>query len=191
MAPVFPSRAVAAGRVVTPEFRRGRDSLTVPSSGKALRFGVESRYDGSIMPRKTKVLFVCIGNSCRSQIAEALGRELAGDVMQSSSAGTAALGEIAQQTGEVLRERGIQLQGQFSKQLRQEDCEAADIIINMSGKPAETIFAANPAKVINWTVMDPYFADSEKYRQICDEIEAKIGELAESLRQKQAAVIDD
>ncbi len=132
--------------------------------------------------RKTKVLFVCIGNSCRSQMAEALARHSASDVIEASSAGTAAFGEIAEQTGKVLQERGVPMDGQYSKQLREEDCRAADLIINMSGKPGATIFPAEPAKVEDWNVRDPYFADFQMNRQICDDIEGRLAGLADRLR---------
>lgn len=137
-------------------------------------------------PRRTKVLFVCIGNSARSPMAEALARHLASDVIEASSAGTAALGTIAEQTGAVLRERGVRMDGQYSKQLRAEDCQAVDLIINISGQPLAAEFAADPAKVEDWIVRDPFFGGFEMHRQICDDIERRVTQLAERLRGDQA-----
>src|SRR5947209_8391670 len=91
-------------------------------------------------PKKTKVLFVCIGNSCRSPMAEALARHLAADVIEASSAGTAALGMIAKLTSVALAERGVRIDGQYSKQLQAQDCAAANLIINMTGMPGKTLF---------------------------------------------------
>jgi len=54
------------------------------------------------MPTRTKVLFLCIGNACRSQMAEAIARHLAADVIEGSSAGLAPFGDIPVTTIAVL-----------------------------------------------------------------------------------------
>src|SRR5207245_11686596 len=110
-------------------------------------------------PKKTKVLFVCIGNSCRSPMAEALARHLAADVIEASSAGTAALGMIAKLTAAALAERGVRIDGQYSKQLQAQDCAAADLIINMTGMPGKTPFDADQMKDADWDVEDPNGSD--------------------------------
>ena len=137
-------------------------------------------------PRKTKVLFVCIGNSCRSQMAEAWARHLASDVIESSSAGTAALGEVSRVTAQALAERGVAMDGQFSKPLRERDCAEAERIINITGAPGSTLFAAHAGKVEDWDVPDPYFGGLEMNRLICEDIERRVTDLAERLRNKMA-----
>ncbi len=132
--------------------------------------------------RPAKVLFVCIGNSCRSQLAEALARHTAADVIEPASAGLAPLGEIAEPVAIVLEERGVRMDGQYSKGLRQEARAAADLIVNMTGRPGKSLFAGEQGKVEDWDVCDPYGSDLEVYRQICDEIEARLGDLAGRLR---------
>ena len=57
------------------------------------------------MPPRTKVLFLCIGNACRSQMAEAIARHSASDVIEATSAGLVPFGEIPSTTLEVLREQ--------------------------------------------------------------------------------------
>jgi len=133
---------------------------------------------------------VCIGNSCRSQIAEALVRHMAADVIEPSSAGTAALGSIASSTVQVLAERGIRVDGQYSKQLRAEDGQAADLIINMTGQPGTLLFPEEAAKVEDWKVPDPYWADLELQRQVRENIAARIAQVAERLRQQQGKEAD-
>src|SRR5207245_672292 len=91
-------------------------------------------------PKKTEVLFVCIGNSCRSPMAEALARHLAADVIEASSAGTAALGMIAKLTSVALAERGVRIDGQYSKQLQAKDGSAADLLINTTGIHGKPLF---------------------------------------------------
>jgi protein-tyrosine-phosphatase len=92
------------------------------------------------MALRTKVLFLCIGNACRSQMAEAIARHTASDVIEPSSAGLVPFGEIPSTTLTVLRERGISVDGQTSKPLRSEDMSEADIVINMTGRSGATIF---------------------------------------------------
>ncbi len=130
-----------------------------------------------------KVLFVCMGNSCRSPMAEAIARRDAADAIEASSAGLAALGFVAEPTIEVLRERGYAVEELRSKGLRREMFEEADLVINMSGRPREGVFTGY-GKVQDWDVEDPYGADPEIYRRICEDIEARIGELAERIRKQ-------
>jgi hypothetical protein len=82
---------------------------------------------------KTKVLFLCIGNACRNQMAEAIARHIASDVIEASSAGLSPLGYIAGPTVAVLMENGVSCEGQTSKSVRAANPESADLLINMSG----------------------------------------------------------
>jgi arsenate reductase len=129
---------------------------------------------------KKKVLFVCIGNSCRSQMAEALARHYWSDVMEASSAGVSPLGRIAEPTRKVLLERGVRTDEQFSKGLCEADAASADLIINMSGIPGSALFP--DANVEDWDVDDPYGEDMLIYRQVCDDIEERLRKLTDSLR---------
>jgi len=129
---------------------------------------------------RKKILFVCIGNSCRSQIAEALARHSAADVLEASSAGISPLGKVAEPTRRVLLERGVSTDGQFSKSLREVEADAADLIVNMTGMPGTALFPG--ATVVDWDVDDPYGEDLGTYRQICDDIEERLAQLTASLR---------
>jgi protein-tyrosine-phosphatase len=137
-----------------------------------------------IMSRRTKVLFLCIGNACRSQMAEAIARHTASDVIESSSAGLVPFGMIPSTTLDVLRERGISADGQKSKPLRSEDMAAADLVINMTGRSGGAIFSEPVAKFEDWDVGDPYGFNLSVYRGICDQIEARVEDLARRLREK-------
>jgi protein-tyrosine phosphatase len=114
-------------------------------------------------------------------MAEAIARRDAADVMEASSAGLAALGFVAGPTLAVLHERGYVVEELRSKGLRREMYEQADLVINMSGRPKEEIFTAY-GKVQDWDVEDPYGADLEIYRRICEDIEERVRELAERIR---------
>jgi len=133
------------------------------------------------MAKPLNVLFVCMGNSCRSPIAEAVARHTASDVIAPSSAGISPLGRIQESTRRVLLERGIRTDGQFSKSLHDDTLfEPSDLIINMSGIPGQSLFAGR--KFEDWDVEDPYGEDMETYRRICDDIEARVADLAARLR---------
>jgi protein-tyrosine-phosphatase len=139
------------------------------------------------MAVRTKVLFLCIGNACRSQMAEAIARHNASDVIEPSSAGLVPFGEIPRTTLDVLHEHGISTAGQSSKAVCSEDISAADLVINMTGSPRAAIFSELVAEIEDWEVDDPYGLDSAVYRGIRDEIEARVEELARRLREKAGA----
>jgi arsenate reductase len=136
------------------------------------------------MATRTKVLFLCIGNACRSQMAEAVAKHVAADVIEPSSAGLVAFGEIPGSTVAVLAEQGISTEGQHSKSLRSEDLPAADLLINMTGWPRASIFTGPTPPVEDWEVGDPYGSDLAVYRAIRDQIEARVDDLAQRLRDK-------
>jgi protein-tyrosine-phosphatase len=141
------------------------------------------------MRAPVKVLFVCIGNSCRSQMAEALARHWASDVIEASSAGINALGQIESSTLAVLKERGVPAGGQYSKPLLEADCEAADLVVNMTGRPGKAVLPWTGRKILDWQVTDPYGQDLELYRRICDDIDERVAQLADRLREDPALVL--
>jgi arsenate reductase len=136
------------------------------------------------MGPRAKVLFLCIGNACRSQMAEAIARHRASDVMEPSSAGLVPFGEIPGTTLTVLQEHGISADGQSSKPLRSEDISAADIVINMTGRSGATIFTKPATQIEDWDVGDPYGFNLAVYRAIRDQIEARVEDLARRLRER-------
>jgi protein-tyrosine-phosphatase len=119
-------------------------------------------------------------------MAEALARHYHSDVMEASSAGISPLGRIAEPTLKVLQERGVRADGQHSKGLHQADPDSAHLIINMTGIPGRSLFAG--AAVLDWDVADPYGEDLQIYREVCDDIEERLNELAEDLRAKRRAL---
>ena len=132
------------------------------------------------MPDPVKVLFVCMGNCVRSQMAEAIARHDAFDIISAESAGVHPLGFIDNTTQRVLRERGISSEGQFSKSTRDHSLKKPDLIVNMSGVPGATLFAGLPFE--DWKIDDPFGEAIETHRRICDDIERNIKELAARLR---------
>jgi arsenate reductase len=136
------------------------------------------------MPEPVKVLFVCMGNCVRSQMAEAIARHDASDVIAPESAGVHPLGFIDNTTQRVLRERGISFGGQFSKGLHTHTLKTPDLIVNMSGIPGGSLFAGKNFE--DWRIGDPFGEAIELHRSICDDIEGNVKELAARLRRSQS-----
>ncbi|HEX9759455.1 MAG TPA: low molecular weight phosphatase family protein [Candidatus Acidoferrales bacterium] len=134
------------------------------------------------MAARTRVLFVCVGNTCRSQIAEALARHTAADVIEPSSAGISPFGRIVEPTRAILRERGVSLDGQYSKGLREVDPDSFALIVNMTGMPGRSLFPGG--NVVDWEIDDPYGEDLGVYRRILEDIEELLNALASDLRRK-------
>jgi len=126
-----------------------------------------------------RILFVCVGNSGRSQMAEAFFNRFArGDVM-ATSAGTQPADSVSRQAIAAMAEVGIDISGQRPKALTEEMLQQADRVITMGCDVAE----ACPAGFIpseDWNLEDPRGQPLEKVREIRDEIRARVlGLLAE------------
>lgn len=122
-----------------------------------------------------KVAFICVHNSCRSQIAEALGKHFASDVFESYSAGTETKSQINQDAVRILKELyGIDMeQTQYSKLIG--DIPKPDIAISM-GCNVGCPFIGR-AFDDNWGLEDPTGKSDEEFIQVIKEIEKKILEL--------------
>ena len=136
--------------------------------------------------RKIHVLFVCFGNACRSPMAEAIARREAGDVIEPASAGLYPLGEIPMHTLEALRHGGYSADGLASKRIAPDAWKRADLVINLSGRMRELEFEEFE-KVEDWDVEDPYGEDAATYQRILREIQGRVRNLAQRLREEQGA----
>ena len=116
-------------------------------------------------------------------MAEAIARYDAGDVIEPSSAGLLPLGHIADLTKQTLLKNGYAVRGLTSDALTPEAMEAADIIINMTGRPREDNFG-KLEKVEDWMVQDPFGASPEIYQRVFEGIQRRVQMLAFDLREK-------
>jgi protein-tyrosine-phosphatase len=136
-----------------------------------------------------KVLFVCYGNSCRSQMAEALANQLGEGKVQAFSAGMCPLGAISQDTRVVLHEKGITLAGHWSKGLGDVPISEMDVVVEM-GYGVKCRFPADfKGRSIQWHIPDPYLLDRDYFRDVRDLIESEVRRLladlaGDSLRSK-------
>lgn len=128
-----------------------------------------------------KVLFVCVHNSGRSQMAEALFNHLAKDRAIAGSAGTKPSLHLNPVVIEAMLEAGIDIRSQRPKPLTLEMLEEADRVITM-GCGVEEVCPAGFISTEDWQLEDPEGKSIEKVRQIRDEIKAKVEELAKEFQ---------
>jgi arsenate reductase (thioredoxin) len=131
------------------------------------------------MRPRPDVLFVCIGNSCRSQMAQAFARAHGRDVMIPDSAGVYPAIRIAPDTIRAMKEKNISLDDQSPKSIEQVDRTKYDLIVDMSGGGLEY----EPGENIRvWDVPDPIVMDYENHRKVRDQIQALVLDLIAELR---------
>jgi protein-tyrosine-phosphatase len=121
-----------------------------------------------------RILFVCVENSGRSQMAEAFARGYGSGRIEVASAGTMPANEVNPAVVEVMRERGIDLSANKPQLITNQMVQGADLVIVM-GCSAEG-FCPAPLlnKVIDWGIEDPKGKPIEKVRGIRDEIEKRV-----------------
>jgi arsenate reductase len=134
------------------------------------------------MPEKARVLIICTGNSCRSQMAEGWVRHDLGERVEVFSAGTHPW--IVHPTArEVMQEAGVDLSEHFSKSVRQFDDEAFDLVITVCDAAREACPVFTGArKQLHESIADPVVLDlsgeeqKEAFRRTRDEIRERIVE---------------
>ncbi len=139
------------------------------------------------MGQKPKVAFICVHNSCRSQMAEALGRLYAADVFDSYSAGTETRPEINRDAVRLMKRLyGVDMeQTQHSKLLS--DIPAADIVITMG---CNVSCPALPCRYReDWGLEDPTGKRDEVFLEVIRTIEKKMFELKERVENGSLAMI--
>lgn len=127
-----------------------------------------------------KVAFICVHNSCRSQIAEAIGKHLASDVFESYSAGTETKPRINQDAVRLMKAKyGIDMEKeQYSKLLS--EIPPVDVVITM-GCNVSCPFL--PCKLReDWGLEDPTGKSDEFFLEIINKIEQKVLELKEKIK---------
>jgi protein-tyrosine-phosphatase len=121
-----------------------------------------------------RVLFVCVENAGRSQMAEAFAKAYGKGKVEATSAGTMPANEVNPRVVQVMREKGIDLSADRPKLVTNQMVQEADMVIVM-GCSAEG-FCPAPLlhKVVDWEIEDPKGKPIEKVREIRDEIENRV-----------------
>ena len=133
---------------------------------------------------KKKVAFICVHNSCRSQIAEALGKHLAGDVFDSFSAGTETKPQINQDAVRLMKEIydiDMEADGQCSKLVS--EIPEVDMTISMGCNVGCPYIGRTFDD--NWGLEDPTGKSDDEFKIVIGQIEKKILELKRSFCREQ------
>ena len=138
-----------------------------------------------------KIMFMCTGNSCRSQMAEGFARAMGKSVIEPYSAGVKP-SEVHPKTVQVMKEIGVDISRQTSKGIDESLLNTMDIIITLCSS-AEALCPMTPPRIkrIHWSIDDPKSATGteeevvQAFRKARDEIKKKIEILVEELKRVQ------
>ena len=124
-----------------------------------------------------KVLFVCVENAGRSQIAEGFFKKYAPEGFEAVSAGTKPVDNLNPIAIEAMKEIGIDISNQKSKLVTNEMINDSESVVNMGCMDKESCPALFVEDIADWGIEDPKGKSIEQVRQIRDTIESKIKEL--------------
>lgn len=125
------------------------------------------------------MLFVCLGNSCRSPMAEGFARAYGSDVLVAQSAGFYPARIVQPLTRKVMLEKNIDLSAAYPKPLEAVKLASFDVIVNMAAQPLP---AAVTGRVEEWKVPDPIGLPEPVYREVANQIEQLVMRLILNLR---------
>lgn len=133
-----------------------------------------------------KVAFICVHNSCRSQIAEALGKQLVSDVFESYSAGTMTKGKINQDAVRILKEKyQIDMElTQYPKRL--EKLPEIDVVVTMGCQVECPNLPCRYRE--DWGLEDPTGKGDEAFFDTIEKIQEKVLDLAERIQSEKLAI---
>ena len=130
---------------------------------------------------KQTILFVCVQNAGRSQMAEAFFRKYAPEAYEPLSAGTRQASEVHTIAIQAMKEVGIDISKQRPKDITEDMMRNSSKIVNMGGMDKDwcpTVFVPN---LVDWGIEDPKGTSIEKIREIRDEIEVRVKDLITKL----------
>ncbi|MFX0537685.1 three-helix bundle dimerization domain-containing protein [Ornithinimicrobium sp. Y1847] len=131
-----------------------------------------AQAEGRVVKHVPELLFVCVHNAGRSQMAAALAEHLSARRVHVRSAGSMPVDEINPVVVEALRERGIALNTAYPKPLSNDMVHAADVIVTMGCGDACPIFPGK--RYEDWEVRDPAGQPLDVVREIRDDIQARV-----------------
>ena len=141
----------------------------------ALARATEPRPDGA----PPEVLFVCVQNAGRSQLASAILRHLAGDRVRVRTAGSAPAEAVRGSVVMALDEIGVPLGGEFPKPLTDEVVRAADVVVTMGCGDACPVYPGR--RYLDWAVEDPVGRSATEVAAIRDDIDGRVRTLLAEL----------
>jgi len=129
--------------------------------------------------RTKKILFVCVENAGRSQMAEAFAKEIGEGKIVASSAGNKPAEKVNPMVVKAMKERGIDISGNKPKQLTFQMANDSDLIVTMGCNDQGICPGPFFKPTIDWKLEDPKGKPIEKVREIRDEIERHVRKLVE------------
>jgi arsenate reductase len=138
--------------------------------------------EGAIQKDVPEVLFVCVHNAGRSQMAAGLLNKRAGGRVHVRSAGSTPANELNPRVVEAMQEIGIDISQEFPKPLSDEFVKAADVVITMGCGDACPIYPGK--RYEDWELDDPAGQDIATVRRIRDEIDTRVQALVDDLTTK-------
>ncbi len=136
-------------------------------------------------PKKTKVLFVCIGNMCRSPMAEGFAHKYGRDIVDVYSAGTHATGRVSEDAIEIMRELKIDISKQVSNGLDAVPVGEMDIVVSMAPARARSLVPRGFAgQTIDWKVEDPVGKSLPVFRRVRDQLNVLVKHLVDDIRRE-------
>jgi arsenate reductase (thioredoxin) len=139
-----------------------------------------AKVEGQVTDGKPVVLFLCVHNAGRSQMALGFFQHLAGDAAVGWSGGSEPGHQINPAAITAMNERGIDISGEFPKPWTDEIVRAADVVITMGCGDACPVFPGK--RYLDWTLDDPAGKALEDVRPVRDEIERRVRGLLAELR---------
>jgi arsenate reductase len=121
-----------------------------------------------------RVLFVCVQNAGRSQLAQALYEQRGGEAR---SAGSKPAERVRPEVVEALREVGIDIEGRKPSEISQDDVEWAELVVTMGCGDACPVLPGK--RYVDWELPDPSEMSLDEVRKLRDEIELRVSRLAE------------
>jgi protein-tyrosine-phosphatase len=134
-----------------------------------------AQVEGALVKEQPEVLFVCVHNAGRSQMAAGLVKLRSGGRVHVRSAGSAPGDEINPVVNQAMEEIGVDMGEEFPKPLTDEFVQAADVVITMGCGDACPIYPGK--RYEDWELDDPAGQDLETVRRIRDEIDARVQKL--------------
>lgn len=152
---------------------RALPSATAQFAAERLSAQETAGHEGDRPPgAPLEVLFVCVQNAGRSQLAAAIMRHLGGDRVRVRTAGSAPIDAIRPAVVTALDEIGVPLGGEFPKPLTDDVVRAADVVVTMGCGDACPVFPGR--RYLDWTVADPAGQPLDRVREIRDDIDARV-----------------
>jgi arsenate reductase len=129
------------------------------------------------MSQPFRVLFACVGNSARSQMAQGFAQAVGGARVEARSGGSRPLGHVLPEAIAVMREKGIDISGHPSQGFDEAWVRAeCDLVVTMGcGDDACPAFLGKP--MVDWDLDDPKGRPLAEFRRVRDEIEARVRDL--------------